>query len=203
MAISFSCGQCGKRLKAPDSAAGKTSKCPGCGAPVTCPEPVYEAEPVEPQKPDVPEILDDVDPYRDLDDGTPYQVEEPPLPAQAPERRRPCPMCGEMILATAAKCRFCGEVFDETLKKATKKKRKKGRRSYDAEDENLSAWDWVLAILCLNIGCIVAIVYMVQGKPKGTKMLGVVLLAYVVFFVIGMVIGLLAPDQPPGQPGMP
>ena len=24
-------------------------------------------------------------------------------------------MCGEMILTTAAKCRYCGEVFDETL----------------------------------------------------------------------------------------
>ena len=42
--------------------------------------------------------------------------------------RRPCPMCGEMIVATAAKCRFCGEVFDPTLKKAKSKKKKK----YDA-----------------------------------------------------------------------
>jgi hypothetical protein len=189
MPISFSCGQCGKRLKAPDSAAGKTSKCPGCGAPVTCPEPVYEAEPVEPQKPDVPEILDDVDPYRDLDDGTPYQVEEPPLPAQAPERRRPCPMCGEMILATAAKCRFCGEVFDETLKKATKKKgKKKAKKSYDPGDEDMSAGEWVVAILCSGIGCIAGIVWMIQGKPKGVKMLVVSLIADFVKFGIRLAI---------------
>ncbi len=44
MAISFSCPTCGRKLKAPDNAAGKTTKCPGCGSPVTCPEPVYEAE---------------------------------------------------------------------------------------------------------------------------------------------------------------
>ena len=37
MAISFECLQCGKKLKAPDEAAGKSSKCPGCGAKVTCP----------------------------------------------------------------------------------------------------------------------------------------------------------------------
>ncbi len=47
MAISFSCPRCGKKLKAPDNAAGKSSKCPGCGSPVTCPEPVYDAELVE------------------------------------------------------------------------------------------------------------------------------------------------------------
>src|SRR5690349_20424326 len=117
MPISFSCKFCGKRLKAPDSAAGKTSKCPQCGKPVTCPEPVYDAEPVHEQ----PEILDDVDPYSDLDDGKPYGVSGPEEPDESSERRRPCPMCGEMILASAVKCRFCGEVFDEGLKKATKK----------------------------------------------------------------------------------
>ena len=30
--------------------------------------------------------------------------------------RRPCPICGEMIVAKAAKCRFCGEIFDESMK---------------------------------------------------------------------------------------
>ena len=55
MPISFPCPQCGKKLKAPDDAAGKSSKCPGCGGTVTCPEPVYDAEVVEmelaPEKP--------------------------------------------------------------------------------------------------------------------------------------------------------
>ena len=39
-----------------------------------------------------------------------------------------------MIVATAAKCRYCGEVFDPTLKKAKSKKKKKKR--YDPEDES-------------------------------------------------------------------
>ena len=31
-------------------------------------------------------------------------------------------------------------------------------------------FEWVIAILCSGIGCIVGIVWMIQGKPKGKKM---------------------------------
>jgi predicted RNA-binding Zn-ribbon protein involved in translation (DUF1610 family) len=114
MPISFECHVCGKKLKAPDDAVGKSSKCPGCGTRVTCPEPVYDAE--------VAEISDEaaeIVPSSDLDDGKPYGVvESEPAAPPASEPRKPCPMCGEMIIATAAKCRFCGEIFDPTLKKA-------------------------------------------------------------------------------------
>src|SRR5262252_974327 len=109
MPISFSCPQCGKKLKAPDNAVGKTSKCPGCGSPVTCPEPIYDAELVEAP----PAVPGGVDPYADADPSQAYAMVEPePAAAPAAEPRRPCPMCGEMILATAAKCRYCGEIFD-------------------------------------------------------------------------------------------
>jgi hypothetical protein len=32
--------------------------------------------------------------------------------------RRNCPSCGESIMAVAKKCRFCGEYFDEKLRRA-------------------------------------------------------------------------------------
>jgi hypothetical protein len=32
------------------------------------------------------------------------------------EARKPCPVCGEMIVATASKCRFCGEILDKTMR---------------------------------------------------------------------------------------
>jgi RsiW-degrading membrane proteinase PrsW (M82 family)/DNA-directed RNA polymerase subunit RPC12/RpoP len=38
MPISFPCGECGKRLKAPDELAGKRRPCPNCGHPVLVPE---------------------------------------------------------------------------------------------------------------------------------------------------------------------
>ena len=72
MSISFQCPHCSKNLKAPESAAGRSSNCPRCGSMVTCPEPVYEAEVVV-TKPG-PAHLPKVDPYADLDDGTPYAI---------------------------------------------------------------------------------------------------------------------------------
>ncbi len=179
MPISFSCSKCGKKLKAPDSAAGKSSKCPQCGSSVTCPEPVYDAELVEPPG--------GVDPYGDLDSDKPYAVATPAssaAPASETDGRRPCPMCGEMIVATAAKCRFCGEVFDATLKKAKSKKKKK----YSSDEADLSTGDIVVGLLCSVIGCIAGLVWMIQGKPKGLKMVGLSIVADIVKSVIWAII---------------
>jgi hypothetical protein len=73
MPITFQCG-CGKKIQAPDTAAGKSGKCPGCGNKITIPQPVaaapvraaavravavraaapvYDAEPIS-QPPEVP-----------------------------------------------------------------------------------------------------------------------------------------------------
>jgi predicted RNA-binding Zn-ribbon protein involved in translation (DUF1610 family) len=122
MAISFKCPQCGKKLKAPDSAAGKQSPCPGCGHLVTCPEAVMDAEVVEVT---MEPVEDEFDPYGIAEEETAGPVLSRTGTATAAEARRPCPMCGEMILASAAKCRFCGEVFDATIAKVKKKGGKK------------------------------------------------------------------------------
>jgi hypothetical protein len=103
------------------------------------------------------------------------------------ETRKPCPMCGEMIVRDAAKCRYCGEIFDPELKKREKKKAKSSKFS-GSDDEDLTTGDWVVAVLCSGIGCIVGIVWMIQGKPKGAKMLGVSLLMQVVWTVIRIAI---------------
>jgi predicted RNA-binding Zn-ribbon protein involved in translation (DUF1610 family) len=184
MSISFQCPQCGKKLKAPDDAAGKSSSCPGCGGKVTCPEPVYDAEVVDMElTPDKPKGFD---PFADLDDDKPYGVAgAPPVAQTSDDSRRPCPMCGEMIVATAAKCRFCGEVFDSTLKKAKSKKKKK---RHSPEDEDLSGGEIAVAILCSGIGCIAGIVWMIQGKPKGLKMFGLSIVMIVVWNVINVII---------------
>ena len=81
MAISFSCPQCGKKLKAPDDAAGRSSKCPGCGTSVTCPEPIYDAELVDP--PHGP------NPFDDLHGDQPYAMTAEPAEASTAEARKP------------------------------------------------------------------------------------------------------------------
>jgi hypothetical protein len=48
-----------------------------------------------------------------------------------------------------------------------------GRRKDRSE---LEATDWVVAALCSGIGCIVGIVWLVQGKQKGLKMVGICLM---------------------------
>ena len=151
MTISVNCGECGKTLKAPDSAAGKKAKCPQCSAVVLIPEQIFDAEVVDDNESSGGDPFDDLSGEEAEDDG-----------------RKPCPMCGEMIVANAAKCRFCKEIFDPKLKKAAKKKSKGGDL-----DADMSTGDWVVALLCSGIGCIAGIIWMIQGKSKGAKMLGV------------------------------
>ncbi len=161
--IHVTCPNCGAKLKAPDEAVGRKTTCLKCWTVLTVPEPVYDAEAI----PDPVSAPDDV---YGLDD---VSAQKTAAQAPADESRRPCPMCGEMIIADAAKCRFCGEIFDPALRKAEAKKQ---RRSTDPEDDDLTGGEWALAVLCSSIGCIMGIVWMIQGKPKGKKMFGVSLL---------------------------
>ncbi len=94
-------------------------------------------------------------------------------------------MCGEMILRKAAKCRHCGEIFDPDLREREEKRR---RRSSGPGDDDLTAAEWVVAILCSGIGCICGIVWLIQGKEKGKKMLAVSLIASVVWGTIRVLI---------------
>jgi predicted RNA-binding Zn-ribbon protein involved in translation (DUF1610 family) len=160
MPISFTCPSCGKKLKAPDNAAGKSSKCPGCGSPVLCPEPVYEAELIA-------ETAGGPDPFADVDANESYAMAPEPVQAPAAEARRPCPMCGEMIVASAAKCRYCGEVFDATLKKAKKKGGKAGHlQSVASAQRNL--------LICIFLQIVSYLVLLafgraVQGQGQGQQ----------------------------------
>ena len=174
MSIAFQCKSCGKKLKAPDSAAGTTSTCPGCGAKVTCPQAAQD---------DVAEMgpPPGFNPFADLDDDKPHGASQSPPAQDASTESRPCPMCGEMIVANAIKCRFCGEVFDAPSKKA---KGKKKTKKSGPDEETLSTAEIVLAVLCSGIGCIAGIIWMVQGKPKGKKMFSLSIAMVVVWNVV-------------------
>jgi hypothetical protein len=105
----------------------------------------------------------------------------PATPGAGGEARRPCPECGEMIMVTAAKCRFCNAIFDPRLKAQAKKQPTEA-------DTNLSTGDWIFCILCAGIACIFGIVYAIQGKPKGMKMIGVSIAAAVVWNILNVIL---------------
>ncbi|MBS0261338.1 MAG: hypothetical protein JSS02_05225, partial [Planctomycetes bacterium] len=123
MPISCECPDCGKRLKAPDSAAGKKVTCPGCGSKISIPLPESaDAEP--PARPKSPPKR--AKPARDPGDEFDFQnLDVDAGMEEIVEDRVPCPMCGEMIKPAASKCRHCGE----SLRGGGGGKRTKRRRS--------------------------------------------------------------------------
>lgn len=170
MSIKFDCPACGKRLTAPDGTSGKTAKCPGCQMSVTVPKPqapVLEAEEVSDGLPE--------------DDWEAGAAESLPSSRDAGDQI-PCPMCGESINSAARKCRYCGEMLV-----GGKSKKKKKRAS---QESDLETSDWLLCILCSGIGCIMGIVYLIQGKPKGGKMIGISIAMSILWRLVGMVITL-------------
>ncbi len=158
--------------------AGKTAKCPHCGERVRIPVP-------KPKKEEVYEA-EEMDGAEDFDFGG----FDPNAGATVPrDERKPCRACGEMIMRKAAKCRYCGEIFDPALKRRKKSSRKRSRSRYGDEDEDLDTLEWLLVIFCGGIACIVGLVYVIQGKPKGSKMIGFSILSGIIWRAIGFVIG--------------
>lgn len=51
-------------------------------------------------------------------------------------------------------------------------------------DLDLTVPDWLLAVLCSGIGCIMGIVWIIQGKPKGGKMLMISFLFAVLWNIV-------------------
>jgi hypothetical protein len=86
-----------------------------------------------------------------------------------------------MISATAMKCRFCNTIFDPALKKAEAKRKAK---TSNAGDDDLTGGEWVLCFLCSGIACILGLIWMIQGKPKGKKMFFVALAVQLVLGAI-------------------
>jgi hypothetical protein len=105
MPITIACPNCKAKLKAPDSAVGKTVKCPKCATPVrvgwvTPDLPIAEVYTPPAVPPDIPAVN----------------------VAQA-EPTKDCPFCGETVKASAKRCKHCGETIDVGLRAAEEAKR--------------------------------------------------------------------------------
>jgi len=101
-------------------------------------------------------------------------------PKSAPgEGTKPCPYCGEHIQAAAKKCRFCNEF----LNKADRDRQAKLSTASE-EDDNLSTAEIIVGCLCGWIACIFGIVWLIQGKKKGGKMILLAIISTIVIQVL-------------------
>lgn len=164
MPFEFACSACGKTVQSNESSAGQSVKCPFCMSVIQVPEAeIYQAEeipsetsnPVSSQLPVIPRPP-----------AAAQTSAEPPemIPT---ENRRPCPVCGEMIIATALKCRFCGEIFDKKYAKSLKE----GDTKSD-DGQEMTVADYLCSIFCSVVGCFIGMIWVLQGKPAGLRMLG-------------------------------
>jgi predicted RNA-binding Zn-ribbon protein involved in translation (DUF1610 family) len=93
-----------------------------------------------------------IGPFDDLDDD-PYQLAEPdPLSTAGPEPKKPCPICGETILQSAVKCRYCGEVLDSRLKDPKSRKKKKKKATSSASRGSTTFRDLGIGVIVLALG---------------------------------------------------
>jgi hypothetical protein len=53
-------------------------------------------------------------------------------------------------------------------------------------DSQLTALDWLAAIVCAPLGCILGLIYLVNGSPKAGKMLLTSIIVSVVMNLIGI-----------------
>jgi hypothetical protein len=53
-------------------------------------------------------------------------------------------------------------------------------------DSQLTALDWLAAIVCPPVGCILGLIYLVNGTPKSGKMLLVSIVVSVILNLIGI-----------------
>jgi hypothetical protein len=204
MKVTFVCHGCGKKLKARPDSVGRTRKCPVCATRVTCPEPVVAAKAIDGQVLDAEVLMAEVvpsapaaaaaarwdaarqgpahglDPYADIDDEPYRLVDAAPATSTPMEPKRPCPMCGEIILASAVKCRFCGEVFDEAIIKGNSKKR---RKSYGTGVTSTTrAREIAAGLLCIALGIgltIASLASASEDDPNGRR--------FILFY--GLIIG--------------
>lgn len=116
--IPVECPKCKSRLQAPDEAAGRTAKCKKCGSPITIPNAAPVAE-----KPKPNTLIAATPPKTITAKPVTNAVLEPRYSPPSLPQTANCPFCGEDVLATAKKCKHCGEILDVAMRSADEARR--------------------------------------------------------------------------------
>ncbi len=134
--LKFNCPHCEQSLEAPEEMLGQTIECPSCNGSIELPKPDPQPEP---------------DPPVEL--RTP--VQSPPSPPP-PKQTKDCPFCGEEILASARKCKHCGEFLDGSTRPAPSAPQKKSagpeKKIWEGHPSGLYyLGHWIFGILFLPL----------------------------------------------------
>lgn len=172
------CKACQKIFTAPDSAAGRIVKCPGCGGKMRLPAAATAS----------PAINVDYEDYR----AGPFDD----FPASTSGRltndgRKPCPMCGEFIAAAAIRCRFCGEnIGGQPRKRSTERKRGSSRFEKFRTQAIAIGGFWILCGLMNGVGAPLLLSFL--EKQENIEIHGLIYALYIGVGIVFGVVGALA-----------
>ncbi|MFC1849277.1 hypothetical protein ACFL27_03615 [candidate division CSSED10-310 bacterium] len=99
--------------------------------------------------------------------------------SQRPHDTKPCRYCGEDIKKSARKCRFCGEYQTDYDRQQFSPDQKD-----NYSDEKLTIAEILFGLLCSWIALIFAIVWLIQGRKKGWKLLAISLISTIIFIMM-------------------
>lgn len=173
--IVVSC-ECGARVKMPSSVAGRNVRCPKCSGVLSVPESAAASN--APATSALKSFT--------LPPTKPAPVAQPAT--------KPCLYCGEAILASAKKCKHCGEFLDEgeTSHTAAPASSRRGAAAAKEVAQTSSAdpnpAEYFAAIVLAPIGLIIGAVWAGMKLPKAKKMLQVAAAMSVIDAVVAVLL---------------
>lgn len=153
------CTSCKTRLKvAATVVPGKKVKCPKCSQLITVPAPAA-ADPG----------------YEVVREG---HVPAPQPPTTLAPAVKACPYCGEQVMASAVKCRHCGEFFDGEQPSAAAR-----ARTATSSKNELNPAEYIVALLFAPIGLFIGLAWKLKRISKANEMLKLSALSSVILLV--------------------
>ncbi|MEI7766940.1 MAG: PH domain-containing protein [Phycisphaerae bacterium] len=164
MAYQVTC-VCGEKMTVGADQFGQVVNCSACGRALLPTAPPMMNQPIEVQAAVVADDFPTDIPEMAPTPAAPASVASP-TPAVTASVSKPCPLCGEMIMATAKKCKHCGEYLDSpAARQAVAAQVEAGEVIFEL---TVSQWDnafkYLVCLILLGLA-VVGVLYLPPLKP--------------------------------------
>lgn len=164
MAYQVTC-VCGEKMSVGADQFGQVVNCSACGRALLPTAPPMMNQPIEVQAAVVADDFPTDIPAVAPTPAAPASVASP-APAVTGSAQKPCPLCGEMIMATAKKCKHCGEYLDSpAARQAAAAQVAAGEVIFEL---TVSQWDnafkYLVCLILLGLA-VVGVIYLPPLKP--------------------------------------